>query len=206
MRLFRDGEHYVIKLADGSDLMSTRTHGSEDALAELTCARFAARPQARVLIGGLGMGFTLAAALRNLGETAQVTVAELIPNVVTWNQGPMGGRSGHPLSDPRVGVHVGDVRSLIKQPHAAWDAILLDVDNGPDGLTQGSNSWLYAKPGLVAAHAALRAHGVLSVWSAHSDHTFTQRLEKAGFAVEEIPVRAHGKRGLRHRIWLATRA
>ena len=214
LRLFRDGEHYVIKLADGGDLMSTRQHGSEEALAELACARIAARAGARVLVGGLGLGYTLAAVLRHVGADAEVTVAELVPGVVTWNRELLGDFAGQPLRDVRTRVHVGDVAALLHGAHQRWDAILLDVDNGPDGLSQASNSRLYSTAGLRAAHAALRAGGgtaaappgVLAVWSAHPDPRFTQRLQGSGIAVDEVPVRALGKRGMRHRIWLATRA
>ncbi|HSX62891.1 MAG TPA: hypothetical protein VLF18_22125 [Tahibacter sp.] len=213
LRLFRDGEHYVIKLADGGDLMSTRQHGSEEALAQLACARIAARPGARVLVGGLGLGYTLAAALQNLGADAEVTVAELVPGVVTWNRELLGDFAGQPLRDARTRVHVGDVAALIHGARQRWDAILLDVDNGPDGLSQAANARLYGTNGLRAAHAALRAGGgsdatppgVLAVWSAHPDPRFTQRLQGSGFTVEEIPARALGKRGMRHLIWLATR-
>jgi spermidine synthase len=213
LRLFRDGEHYVIKLADGGDLMSTRQHGSEEALAQLACARIAARPGARVLVGGLGLGFTLAAALRHLQADAEVTVAELVPGVVTWNRELLGDFAGQPLRDARTRVHVGDVAALIRGARQPWDAILLDVDNGPDGLSQAANSRLYSVAGLRAAHAALRAGGpgalpagVLAVWSAHPDPRFTQRLQGSGFTVEEVPARALGKRGMRHLIWLAARA
>jgi spermidine synthase len=213
LRLFRDGEHYVIKLADGGDLMSTRQHGSEEALAQLACARIARRPGARVLVGGLGLGYTLAAALRHLQADAEVTVAELVPGVVTWNRELLGGFAGNPLGDVRTRVHVGDVAGLIRGAREQWDAILLDVDNGPDGLSQAVNSRLYSVTGLRAAHAALRAGGgsdtsppgVLAVWSAHPDPRFTQRLRDSSFTVGEVPVRALGKRGMRHHIWLATR-
>lgn len=204
LRLFRDGDHYVIKLADGTDLMSTRQHGSEEALAELACKRVAARVQARVLVGGLGLGFTLAAALHHLGDDAEVTVAELVPRVIDWNRDLLGGFAGDPLRDARTRAHAGDVAELVRG-RAVWDAILLDVDNGPDGLSQAANSRLYGANGLRAAHASLRPGGILAVWSAHPDPRFCRRLADNGFGVEEIPVRALGKRGMRHRIWIATR-
>lgn len=203
LRLFREGSHFAIKIAGGGELMHSRTHGSEDKLAEITCTRIAARPQPRVLIGGLGMGFTLAAALKHLGNTAEVVVAELVPAVVEWNRGPLGEHAGHPLQDPRASVRVSDVALVLKNEQQAFDAILLDVDNGPQGLTHKSNDWLYSMPGLDAAMAALRPGGVLAIWSAGPDPMFTIRLKKARFLVEEVRVRAHGNKGARHLIWLA---
>ena len=205
LRLFAEGEHFSIKIAGGGDLMSTRMHGSEDALARITCERIAVVAAPRILIGGLGMGFTLAAALARLGTQAKVIVAELVPGVVAWNRGPLGQHSGYPLNDARVDVRECDVASVIKTERASLDAILLDIDNGPGGLTQVGNDWLYALPGLTASMAALRPHGVLAIWSAHADRKFTERLRQSGFAVEELPVRAHGNKGARHLIWLATR-
>lgn len=204
LRLFKQGDHYAIKLSGiAGELMNTRTHGSEDALAELVCVRVAARSQPRVLIGGLGMGFTLASALRHLGATAEVVVAELVPGVIKWNQGPLGEHAGHPLQDTRASVHEGDVAALLKSEQQSYDAILLDVDNGPDGLTHEANGWLYSMAGLKASLQALRPRGILAVWSAGPDPRFTERLRRAGFRVEEVPVRAHGKKGARHMIWLA---
>ena len=201
LRLFADGEHFSIKIAGGGDLMSTRMHGSEDALAQVACQRIAGRKRARVLIGGLGFGFTLAAALAQLDAEAEVVVAELVPEVIVWNRGDLGAHAGRPLDDPRVTVREADVGAVIKAERNAWDAILLDVDNGPDGLTRTGNDRLYSIAGLVASFAALRANGVLTVWSAHPDRTFTTRLRQAGFAVEEIPTRAHAGKGARHMIW-----
>lgn len=203
LRLFREGPHFAIKIAGGGELMHSRMHGSEDKLAEITCTRLAALPAPRVLIGGLGMGFTLAAALKHLGPTAEVVVAELVPGVVEWNRGPLGEHAGNPLRDPRATVHVGDVAQLLKSEQNAYDAILLDVDNGPQGLTHKSNDWLYSPAGLEASMAALRSGGVLAIWSAGPDPMFTIRLKKAKFLVEEVPVRAHGNKGARHLIWLA---
>lgn len=205
LRLFADGDHFSIKIAGGGDLMSTRMHGSEDALAHIACARIAGVAGPSVLIGGLGMGFTLAAALNRLGAQARVVVAELVPGVVRWNRGPLGEHAGRPLDDPRVEVREADVLAIIRSQAAAWDAILLDVDNGPGGLTQVDNDRIYAPAGLAAARAALRPNGVLAVWSAHADRKFSERLRQAGFGVEEVPVRAHGNKGARHLIWLATR-
>jgi spermidine synthase len=205
LRLFRDGAHYTIKLADGGDLMSTRQHGSEELLAQFACSRVAAHAKARVLVGGLGLGYTLAAALSEMREDAEIAVAELVPGVVKWNREWLGEFAGHPLRDVRTRVHEGDVIAQIKGQKQAWDAILLDVDNGPDGLSRASNSWLYGGAGLASARQSLRVGGVLAVWSAHSDPAFTKRLERAEFKVEEMPSRALGKRGMKHRIWLATK-
>jgi spermidine synthase len=184
--------------------MNSRMHGSEDALAELACKRVADREQPRVLIGGLGMGFTLSAALANLDTNAEVVVAELVPAVVKWNRTHLAELAGHPLDDPRVTVRESDVRLLIKADKDAYDAILLDVDNGPDGLTHEGNDRLYTHGGLAAAKAALKPGGILAVWSAEPDKSFSKRLRGSGFKMEEISVRARGKRGgRRHTIWLA---
>lgn len=206
LRLYRRGAEYSIMIAGGGELMNSRMHGSEDALAELGCRHLVAVPQPRVLIGGLGMGFTLAAALRQLGPLAEVVVAELIPAVVQWNRDHLGDFASRPLDDPRSTVHLGDVAALIRKGHGAFDAILLDVDNGPEGLTHRENDKLYTTKGLLAAYAALRANGVLAVWSAGPDHRFSERLRQVGFGVEEHQVRAHhGGKGARHTIWLARR-
>ncbi len=203
LRLFRQGNHFAIKIAGGGELMNTRLHGSEDKLAEFACAKIASRPRPRVLIGGLGMGFTLAAALRQLGANAEVVVAELVPAVVTWNRGPLGAHAGNPLQDARALVRECDVALVLKTAAEAFDAILLDVDNGPEGLTHKANDWLYSLAGLTAAFSALRAGGVLAVWSAGPDARFTERLRQSGFHAEELKVRAHGNKGARHIIWLA---
>lgn len=204
LRLYQRGDEFAIK-AGYADLMNSRVHGSEDALAEHTCDRLEDCSNAHLLIGGLGMGFTLSAALRQIGEQGQVVVAELVPAVVTWNRGPLGERSGYPLEDPRVSVHVGDVARLIMGEQQAYDAIMLDVDNGPEGLTRKENDWLYSISGLNAAYTALRPQGVLAVWSAGPDKNFVQRLRKVGFEVKETRVHAHGKKGARHIIWFAKR-
>lgn len=204
LRLKRRGAEFSIMLGT-NELMNSRLSGSEEALARLTCARIAARPAPRVLIGGLGMGFTLRAALAACGPEAQIVVGELIPAVVDWARGPMAEIFAGSLDDPRVRIVVEDVRALIAAPGDKYDAILLDVDNGPEGLTVKANDRLYDPRGLGAAKAALRPGGVLSVWSSAPDARFTQRLRKAGFGVEEMPVRANGsKGGARHMIWLAT--
>ncbi|MDB5691982.1 MAG: spermidine synthase [Alphaproteobacteria bacterium] len=201
LRLFRRGREFSIMLG-ANELMNSRLSGSEEALAGLACERIAGRPRPHLLIGGLGMGFTLRAALAALGPDARVTVAELVPAVIAWARGPMTALFGGSLEDLRVRIEEADVAQLIGA-HAAWDAILLDVDNGPDGLSRAANDRLYADAGLRAARAALRPGGVLAIWSSAPDPAFARRLHKAGFAVEEHGVRARGGRGARHVIWLA---
>lgn len=205
LSLYRRGDEFSIKLAGRGELMNSRVHGSEDALAEHTCARLVDGARPRLLIGGLGMGFTLAAALRHIGEQGQVVVAELVPAVVAWNRGVLGGQAGHPLNDPRVTVREGDVAGVLVAEQQAYDGVLLDVDNGPEGLTRKQNDWLYSLNGLQAAYAALRPQGVLAVWSASPDKPFLKRLRKTGFEVDELRVRAHGSKGARHIIWFARR-
>lgn len=205
LRLLQRNTEFSIKIAGTTgELMNSRLHGSEDALATLACERIADQPAPKVLIGGLGMGFTLAAALAALGNDAEVTVAELVPQVVDWNRGPLGSAAGYPLNDPRTRIHVGDVGQLLKASAGTWDAIMLDVDNGPEGLTRKENDWIYSRAGLLAAQAALRPDGVVAYWSAGQDPAFTERLRAIGFAAEAVTVRAHkpGK-GARHVIWLA---
>ena len=205
LRLLRRNDEFSIRIAGtAGELMNTRLHGSEDALAELACQRVAERTGVRVLIGGLGMGFTLAAALAALGEDAEVVVAELVPGVVEWNRGPLGEAAGRPLDDARTQVVLGDVGEVLRSEPGGFDAIMLDVDNGPEGLTRRENDWLYSPKGLSAAQQALRPDGVLAVWSAGQDPAFSERLRRVGLLVEEITVRAHrpGK-GAKHHIWLA---
>jgi spermidine synthase len=205
LRLMRRGAEFSIRLGH-NELMNSRVGGSEAALATIACERIGAVKRPRLLIGGLGMGFTLRAALPVLGSQARIIVAELVPAVLAWARGPMAPVFGDSLSDPRVRLHEADVAQLIGQERSAFDAILLDVDNGPAGLTRTGNDRLYDLAGLRAAHAALRAGGVLAVWSSGPDAGFTRRLRKAGFAVEEVAVRANGARGgARHLIWIATR-
>jgi spermidine synthase len=203
LRLKRRGAEFSIMLGD-NELMNSRLSGSEQALATLSCARIA-RPDPRILIGGLGMGFTLRAALAALGARAQVVVAELAPAVVAWARGPMADLHGASLTDARVKIEETDVGALIRAARAAYDAILLDVDNGPDGLSRASNDGLYNRNGLLAAREALRPGGVLAVWSSGPDQRFTESLRRAGFAVEEVKTRANGKSGARHVIWIGTR-
>jgi spermidine synthase len=203
LRLMRRGEEFSI-LSGATTLMSSRMSGSEKALAELACARVGGRAKCHVLIGGFGMGFTLRAALARLRADARVTVAELVPTVMAWARGPMAHLSAECLADPRVSIREEDVRDTIAAGASRFDAILLDVDNGPDGLTQDSNDRLYNLNGLHAARKALRPGGVLAVWSASPSPQFTQRLQRAGFAVEEIKTRANSNgRGPRHIFWMA---
>ena len=203
--LFEYGDDFVIKIqgGHGGQLMNTRMHGSEDALAEIPCRKVAGRVRPRVLIGGLGMGFTLASALRHLGAEAEVLVAELVPGVIEWNRGPLGEKSGHPLRDPRARVLNQDVALVLQAEPQGFDAIMLDVDNGPEGLTQQANNWLYSLEGLNACAKALRPQGLLAVWSASADRGFSTRLRQAGFKAEEVQVFAHGNKGTRHTIWIA---
>ncbi len=206
MRLMRRGLEFSIKLG-GNELMNSRLSGSEQALATFACDLIATRNRARLLIGGLGMGFTLRAALNKLPQDAHIDVAELVPAVIAWARGPMAEIFAHSLSDRRVHLRQTDVATMIAADAATYDAILLDVDNGPEGLSRPGNDSLYDLPGLSAAHTALRAGGVLSVWSSAPDPNFTHRLRQAGFSVEEKRVRANAARGgARHVIWLATRA
>jgi spermidine synthase len=204
LRLMQRGAELSI-MSGSIELMNSRLSGSEKALASLACARVGERPNARMLVGGLGMGFTLRAALAELGPDAKITVAELVPAVVAWARGPMAELFEGCLDDPRVEVREGDVAQVIREARAAFDAILLDVDNGPGGLNRDANDQLYSMAGLSAARRAIRPGGVLAVWSAGPDSGFTRRLHSAGFAAEEVKVRATGgKRGARHVIWVAT--
>ncbi|WP_457583728.1 spermidine synthase [Ensifer canadensis] len=205
LRLKSRGSEFSIMLGS-TELMNSRLSGSEEALATLSCERIAGRKNASMLIGGLGMGFTLRAALGALPDDSRVVVAELVPAVVEWARGPMADLHKGTLDDPRVEIHVGDVGALIRSKTATYDAILLDVDNGPDGLTRASNDSLYNHTGLRAAKAALCPNGVLAVWSSAPDSTFTRRLREVGFATDEVKVRANGKRGgARHVLWMATK-
>jgi spermidine synthase len=204
LRLYKRGGEFSIRV-NSRELMNSRAHGSEDALAELACAKIADRHRPRVLIGGLGMGYTTAAALRRLGNGARIVVAELVPSVVEWNRGPLADLAGHPLQDARVTVREADVAQILKDERRAYDAILLDVDNGPEGLILKGNDWLYSPNGLNAAYEALARAGVLAIWSAGPDHAFTKRLRRAGFEVNEVRVRARSGGGGRHTIWLAVR-
>ncbi len=203
MRLVRRGTDWFIMLGR-EELMSSRMSGSEQALGTLACDRVGA--DARMLIGGYGMGFTLRAVLGRLGPGAQVTVAELVPAVIAWAKGPMADFAAGCLDDPRVSVVERDVGAVIADGVGQWDAILLDVDNGPDGLTRKGNDRLYSPAGLAAARAALRPGGVLAVWSAAADPAFAKALARAGFDVDEVLVRAGASgKGARHVIWFGRR-
>lgn len=206
LRFYERSGEYVIEVAGiAGDLMTTALHGSEDALAELALEQVKDAGNARVLVGGLGMGFTLAAALKQVGPKGEVVVAELVPEVVEWNKGPMGERAGTPLNDPRAKVVVADVLELVRAASGAYDAILLDTDNGPEGLTQAANNRLYSHRGLRSAYDALRPRGVLAVWSTDANAAFTKRLGMAGFRVRETKVHAHGTKGTKHHLWFAVR-
>jgi spermidine synthase len=194
LRLHRRGDEFSIRVGT-YELMNSRVHASEDALASLVCARV--KPDAQVLIGGLGMGFTLSAMLECLGKRARIVVAELVPAVVAWHRGPLAQVSKGALDDPRVSIREADVARVIGE--STWDAIVLDVDNGPRGLTSKGNDRLYSFNGLRATASALRPDGVLAVWSAGPDAAFTKRLHQTGFAFETVRVR-------RDVIWLATRS
>ncbi len=200
LRLMRRGAEFSIMLG-GNELMNSRRSGSEQALATVACERIRGRAKAQILIGGLGMGFTLRAALGVLGADARIIVAELVPAVVTWARGPMAEVFGDSLTDPRVAIREADVGEMIRSARSSYDAILLDVDNGPDGLSRPSNDRLYDLAGLSAAGASLRPGGVLAVWSSKPDMKFAARLRKAGFAVDEVRLRAGGAR---HVIWVAS--
>ena len=203
--LYQRDTEFLIN-ADNDELMNSRFYGSEEALATLACRKIANHPQARVLIGGLGMGYTLRSALNELGARAQVVVAELVPAVVQWNRGFLANLAGSPLDDNRVTIHETDVAQMIKTAKADYNAILLDVDNGPQALTLMENDWLYSLSGLETAFAALRPNGVLAIWSSGPDAAFAKRLGQAGFDVDEVGVRGRrGGKGAHHIVWIAMR-
>lgn len=205
LRLMQRGTEYSIRLGS-TELMNSRVFGSEEALATMTVERLLCRAKPHILIGGLGMGFTLRAALAVLGDDARATVVELVPAVVVWAREHMSDVFGDCLDDRRVEIRKGDVGPLIRAESDTYDAILLDVDNGPEGLTRKANDAIYSLSGLKAARKALRCGGVLAVWSSGPDTKFSRRLIKAGFIVEETRVRAKtGRRGPRHVIWFATK-
>ena len=197
MKLIRRGDEYLI-LADGAILMSSRMHGSEEALATFACQRVRTLERPSVLIGGLGMGFTLRATLDLLPADGTVVVAELVPAVVEWNYGPLGPLAGQPLEDKRVRVERGDVAVILSSRLGPFDAVLLDVDNGPAAVTASSNAGLYDRQGIAATHAALKMNGVLAVWATREDRKFEQRLGDGGFDVQVQRVRGRLKRGGPH--------
>ena len=204
LKLLQREDEFSIRLSGNrGELMNSRLHNSEEVLAELGCAHIKSTVDAQVLIGGLGMGFTLAAALKVVSQSAKVTVAELIPAVVEWNRGALGERAGKPLLDGRVLIHTGDVFDLFNKNKPIFDAVLLDVDNGPEGLTHSANHRLYSLNGLKAIYNSLRTEGMLAIWSAVPDDTFLRPLIKAGFKVTTQTVRARVNKGSRHTIFLA---
>lgn len=203
LELYSHGRDFMIVL-QRNELMSTRMRGSEEALATMSIERLARRSAPHLLIGGYGMGFTLRAALAKLGPQARVTVAELVPEIIEWARGPMADVAAGCLDDPRVALWRGDVADAIELASGDYDAILLDVDNGPDGLVRGENDRIYSRSGLQAARRALTPGGVLAIWSAGPDRAFTSRLARAGFAVDEVQVSARGNgKGPKHVIWFA---
>jgi spermidine synthase len=195
--------HEFLLLADGRSLMPSTLTGSEEALATVGCRHLAKAHQPRVLIGGLGMGFTVRAALDVLPADATVVVAELVPEVRTWNEQLLGHLANHPLRDPRVHVDIGDALQVLRSATAGFDAVLLDVDNGPAEFAAEGNEMLYGRAGLYSIRQALRPGGVLAVWSAWEDRRFARRLESIGYAVTLTRVRSHGRRGARHFIYRA---
>jgi spermidine synthase len=203
LKLMQRGDEFSI-VAGTRALMNSRVSSSETALADLVCARLHGHRKCRMLIGGYGMGFTLRAALVGLGADAQVLVAELVPAVIKWARGPMAGLTAGCLNDPRVSIYEGNVGDSIASHRAQFDAILLDVDNGPSGLSRSANDRLYDLRGLEATRKALRPKGMLAVWSAAPDKEFAGRLSRVGFAVEEKKIRANKGRGGWHVIWVAT--
>jgi spermidine synthase len=202
LALFRHDGSYLIR-ADGIELMSTRRHLSEDRLAEVACAPIRAVPGARVLIGGLGLGFTLRAALRELGPDAEVVVAELVPEVIEWNADERYGLSVEAMRDPRVRVVLDDVSNVLRASPAAFDAIMLDTDNGPDGMLMSENARLYAARGIEATIAALRAGGSIVYWSVGDDPKFASALRRAGLEVDTLRVRAHDTLRAEHTLYVA---
>jgi spermidine synthase len=202
LKLVRRADEYII-LANGKSLMSSRMHGSEEALATFACRRAREQQKPCVLVGGLGMGFTLRATLDLLPPDAVVVIAELVPEIVEWNRGPLGPLAAHPLKDPRVRIEIDDVAITLRSRRAEFDAVLLDVDNGPAGFAASTNDALYDDRGIAAAFAALKMDGMLAVWSAREDKKFEQRLRHGRFEVEVERVRGRLQRGgPRHTIFL----
>lgn len=205
IRLYQRGSEFAIRVSN-YELMNSRVHGSEEAMADLAFGKMSGRSPLRVLIGGLGLGYTLAAALRGIGEHGEAVVAELVPAVVRWNRGPLADLAGRPLDDSRTRIIEGDVARVIREDRSGFDAILLDVDTGPRALTHENNHQLYDADGLRAARTALRAGGVLAIWSGGPDPAFLRRLRDAGFAVNEVRARARGEGGrAQYIVWVAQR-
>ena len=194
--------NYVIH-ADGYDMMTSYSHGSEDAMMSLACPR--PRADACILVGGLGMGYTLAATLDLLPAGGSAVVSELVPEVVEWNRGPLGPLAGHPLNDPRTDLVLGDVADVIRDSKSRFDAILLDVDHSVDSFTLTRNSWLYTPEGLAAARHSLRPGCALAIWSAGVERTFERRLRTAGFTASTHPVRGRDKRGGHYYVFVGRR-
>ena len=204
LRLIQRGNEFSIHLKGaGGILMTSRVHDSEVALAELGCAHIQGKENTKVLVGGMGMGFTLAAALKAISNSSKVVVAELVPEVIEWNKGPLGECADRPLRDNRVVVNIGDVAELFKTKQATYDSVLLDVDNGPENFTHADNNKLYSSESLQAIQQTLKPGGVLAIWSAWHDPKFPLHLKKARFKVETKTVRAHKGKGSRHTIYLA---
>lgn len=203
--LARRGDEFAIRLR-GAELMNSRSHASEEQLARLGCAHIGNTPAPRVMIGGLGMGFTLRAALDALPRDAQVTLVELVPEVVAWNREHLGDLARRPLDDPRVKIRMGDVAQVIAEHQEHWHAILLDVDNGPDAFTAPGNQALYGLKGLIAARKALVPGGVFGVWSVERDNKFTDRLRAAAFEVDVQRVPARPNSTVKHVIWIGRRS
>jgi spermidine synthase len=204
LKLFQRGDEFSIKLSGKrGELMNSRVFNSEKVLSQLGCAHIKPHHDAHILVGGLGMGYTLAAALKAVNADSVVTVAELIPEVVKWNEGPLGHCAGRPLQDPRTKVHIGDVKELLTSRQPTFDAILLDVDNGPKGLTHSDNNWIYSEDGLKDIYDTLNPNGMLAIWSAGPDYLFSVRLKKIGFRVDTRDVQARPGKGSKHTIFLA---
>ncbi len=202
--LARRGDEHVMRLG-GAELMTSRSHASEEALARLGCAGLGSTSGARVLIGGLGMGFSVRAALDVLPRDAHVTIIELVPEVVTWNQEHLADLAGRPLEDPRVEVRIEDVATVIAEREGHWHAILLDVDNGPDAFTSPTNGRLYGLKGLIACRRGLVRGGALAVWSVEDDAKFTARMRGSGLEVDKQRVPARPNSTVKHVIWVGRR-
>jgi len=204
LKLSQRGDEFSIKFSGKrGELMNSRVYNSEKALSQLGCAHIKPHLDAHILVGGLGMGYTLAAALKAVNTDSQVTVAELVPEVIKWNEGPLGTCAGNPLQDSRTQVHIGDVKQLLTTRQPTFDAILLDVDNGPKGLTHSDNDWIYSEDGLKDIYDTLQPNGMLAIWSAGPDYLFTVRLKKIGFRVDTRNVQARPGKGSQHTIFLA---